>query len=54
VRKLLPTPIKGDLPFPQNPNEAIKKGAEFMPTLEDFGFSKEEISNHEYDKRACY
>jgi deoxyribodipyrimidine photo-lyase len=54
VRDLLPTPKSGDLPFLSKPCDIVKQGVNHMPTLADFGFSKEEISSFGNDKRACY
>lgn len=43
VRPLLPTPVKGDLPVPQNPSKVEIQAATFEPSLEDFGFTKDEV-----------
>ena len=53
VRKLVPTPKKNELPFPSKPSKIIQGASKFMPTLKDFGFTKEEIETPK-DKRACY
>ena len=54
VRPLLPIPQKGGLPFyDKSFNSVIKDGINFLPSLEDFGFSKEEIAL-KVDSRQCY
>lgn len=55
VRELLPTPVKGELPSfkKENGSKDELKALSFLPQLEDFGFSKEEISK-KTDERACY
>jgi len=40
---MIPTPKSGDLPFPSNINQNIKAGMQYMPILEDFGFSNLEV-----------
>ena len=55
VRSLLKKPEKGDLPFPKDTSKLIKEASEYMPKLEDFGFSQKEIEEAaQKDKRACY
>lgn len=53
VRPLLPTPVKGELPAPAKLADHEAQASKFEPKLEDFGFTKEEISKGK-DKRACY
>ena len=54
VRALLPTPKKGELPFPKNPSKDIDAAAKFMPDLvKDFGYEKDQVEAPK-DKRECY
>jgi len=53
VRPLFGQPKQDQLPFVEKPTKDILKATEYMPTLEDFGFSKAEIDIPK-DKRACY
>ena len=53
IRRVLPTPKNGDLPFVQEVSEEMQKGIEYEPKLTDFGFSEEEILIS-VDSRQCY
>ncbi len=54
VRALLPTPKKGELPFPNKPDKAIAEASQFLPDLvKHFGFNKVEVETP-LDKRTCY
>jgi deoxyribodipyrimidine photo-lyase len=55
VRELLPTPVKGELPSfkKENGTKDETKALNFLPKLEDFGFSKEEV-NKKPDERVCF
>lgn len=50
----MPTPLKGDLPFPKKLEKDIEKSLNFEPSLLDLGFNKDEVSSFKEDKRACY
>jgi deoxyribodipyrimidine photo-lyase len=44
VRALLPTPKKGELPFPKSPSAEIREASAFLPDLvKDLGFKKDEV-----------
>ena len=51
VRPLLSTPTS--LPWVAKSNKTIDDSVKYMPTLEDFGFTKAEVAK-KWDSRACY
>jgi hypothetical protein len=53
VRPLIPTPILGELPKSDKMTKTEGDASNFVPNLEDFGFTKEEIAK-KWDKRSCY
>ena len=54
VRSLLPTPTKGELPFPKESSTLIEEASHFLPELcRDFGFTKAEVEAPK-EARACY
>lgn len=53
VRALLESPGKDELPMPAKLSDFEQKASKFMPKLEDFGFTKEEIER-KVDERTCY
>lgn len=53
VHPLLSTPKKGDLPFVAGPSKLEEAAMKYMPSLANFGFTKQEIDTKP-DKRACY
>lgn len=45
VRALLPTPKKGELPFPEKLSKEIMEASKFLPDLtKDLGYTKEQVS----------
>ena len=53
VRALLKTATKGDLPFCSIPTDMIEEGTIYFPKLEEFGFTKAEVTKSQ-DKRRIY
>ena len=52
---MLPTPVEGSLPFVHTTDALMLAATDYVPTLQEFGFSEQEIAEHaQPDKRQTF